>query len=92
MREGTVRYSYYKTDGQHVTKGLRNHRRAHWAKVRKAEMILAERLAEEKLAREHNVPQDYGYDEWYGRDGRDNRDDRDSGHSERFGSDRIVQR
>lgn len=77
-REGTVRFQGYKTGGEYTKPGLRNRRRAHWAKIRQAEMIEKERRAEQRAALTSNEPKDYGYEEWYGRDGGDSRDSRDS--------------
>jgi len=86
MREGTVKFQGYRAEGVYCKPGLRNRRRATWAKILRAQRIEKERKAEEKLARELNAPQDYGYDEWYGREGGSSRD------SDSFGSDRIVTR
>ena len=42
---GTIKYPYYKTGGSYQKKGLRNKRRAHWARERQIEMIEKERKA-----------------------------------------------
>jgi len=76
-REGTVRFQGYKSGGEYTKPGLRNRRRAHWAKIRQAELIEKERRAERRAALNSNEPHDYGYEEWYGREGdRDSRSDR----------------
>ncbi len=91
-REGTVRFQGYKTGGEYTKPGLRNRRRAHWAKIRQAEMIEKERRAEQRAMLNSSDHHDYENmaEEWYGRPDRPDRPDRDNRFgSDRFGSDRF---
>lgn len=64
MANGEVCFPYYKNGGVYKKRGLRNKRKAHWARIRQAELREKERKARaaERVERdwEDQFSNDYG--------------------------------